>query len=163
MRGGDRHNQRAGIQGAPMRFSFLFVYWLFQQHHANIIPLANAPLLADQHCLDVVSMIESHVVAHHHMTPLKHWGACPAPQLPFPWLSDPCKVAWQCRLTLALPLQGLLVISGGITLCGLEYLWVFINPLPVPVKTCACRCGHVFWWVWVWVTLENPRVACDIP
>jgi len=48
------------------------------------LALANAPLLADQCRLDVVSMIESHVVAHHHTTPLKHWGACSAPRLPLP-------------------------------------------------------------------------------
>lgn len=105
---------------------------------------------------------ESHMVAHHHKTPLKHWGACSAPQLPFPWLSDPHKVAWQCQLTLALPLWGLLV-TGGIPLHRLEYLWVFINPLPIPMKTYACRHGYRFWWVQVQVLLENPRVAFDIP
>jgi len=80
-----------------------------------------------------------------------------------PWLSNPRKVAQQCRLTLALPLQGLFIISGGKPLRGLGYPRVFINPLPVPTKTRAHRCGCGFWWVRAQVTLENPRVACDIP
>ena len=79
------------------------------------------------------------------------------------WLSDPRKAAWQCPLTLALPLWGSLVISEGITPCGLGYPWVFVNPWPVPMKTHASGRGYGFWWVRVWVTLENPRVACDIP
>ena len=92
-----------------------------------------------------------------------HWGSCSAPQLPFPWLSNPHKAAWQCRLTLALPLWGSLVIFGGMTLCRLGYPWVFVNPLPVPMKTCTCGHRYGFWWVQAWVTLENPRVACYIP
>jgi len=95
--------------------------------------------------------------------PLKHWGACSAPRLPFPWLSDPHKVARQCRLTLALPLRGLLVISGGIPLRGLGYPWVFVNLLPVPTKTHAHGRGYGFWQIRAWVTLENPRAAHDIP
>jgi len=79
------------------------------------------------------------------------------------WLSNPRKAAQQCPLTLALPLRGSLVISEGITPCGLGYPWVFVNPWPVPTKTHASGCRYGFWWVWVQVTLENPRVAHDIP
>ena len=86
-----------------------------------------------------------------------HWGACSAPQLPFPWPSNPHKAAWQCQLTLALLLQGSLVMSGAINPCGLGYPWVFVNPWPIPVKTRACGCGYGFWWVQAQVTLENPR------
>jgi len=46
-----------------------------------------------------------------------HWGACSAPW----WLSNPCKAAWQCQLTLALPLRGSLVNSGGITPHGCTF------------------------------------------
>ena len=75
----------------------------------------------------------------------------------------PRKVARQCQLTLALPLRGSLVISGGKPPHRLGYPRVFVNPLPVPTKTCARGRGCGFWRVRVRVTLENPRVACDIP
>jgi len=73
------------------------------------------------------------------------------------------QAAQQCRLTLALPLWGSLVNSGGIMLHRLGYLWVFVNPLPIPAKTHTCGCGYGFWQVWAQVTLENPRVAHGIP
>jgi len=92
--------------------------------------------------------------------PSKHWGAFSAPRLPFPQSSDPRKDARQCRLTLALPLRGSLVISGGIPSCGLRYPWAFVNSLPVPAKTRATGCDGYH--VQVRVTLENPRVARDI-
>jgi len=65
-----------------------------------------------------------------------------APGYHSPDFSDPHKVAQQCQLTLALPLRGSLVISGGKPLRGLGYPRVFVNPLPIPMKTCArgCRC-----------------------
>ena len=77
--------------------------------------------------------------------------------------SDPCKAARQCQLTLALLLRGSLVMSRAITPHGLGYPWVSVNPQPIPVKTRAHGRGYGFWRVWARVTLENPRVARDIP
>ena len=138
--------------------------------HAHIIPHISDPCQWTSPCRPIrpwiVSVIESHMAAHHYQWPhdaIKHWGACSALWLSFSWLSDPHKVAQQCWLTLALPLQGLLVISEGIPLHRLGYPQVFINPLPIPTKICAHRCGCRFWQVQAWVTLENPRVAHDIP
>jgi len=54
--------------------------------------------------------------------------------MPYPlsWLSNPRRVARQCQLTLALPLQGLLVISGGYPCTGWEPTG-FCKP---PTRTC---------------------------
>jgi hypothetical protein len=63
-------------------------------------------------------------------------------------LSDPRKAARQCPLTLALPLRGSLVISGGITPCRFRYPWFFVNPLPIPEKTHAHGCGYGHGLLW---------------
>ena len=68
------------------------------------------PIKATSTSLSTISSINCHIV--------EHWGACSAPRLPFPRLSDPRKAAWQCRLTLALLLRGSLVISGGVPRAG---------------------------------------------
>ena len=173
--GADRHNQRAGIQGAPAKFYSIFVYyWLLQQHDdprqpatstssAAMSTPTNEPRLADQRQHSRCDRVTHGRSPLRYMAPSKHWGARSAPRLPFPWFSDPRKVARQCQLTLALPLRGSLVISGGKPPRGLGYPRVFVNPQPVPTKTRARGRGCGFWRVRVRVTLENPRVARDIP
>ena len=68
-------------------------------------------------------------------------------RLPFSRSSDPRKDARQCRLTLALPLRGSLVISGSIPSC--RYPRVFVNRTRENPRL----------WTRVRVTLENPRGA----
>jgi len=64
--GGDRHNQRAGIH---MKFSFLFVYWLFQQHHANIIPHIIGPCQCTSPCRPTLPWCGHHDQVTHGCSP----------------------------------------------------------------------------------------------
>ena len=81
-------------------------------------------------------------------------GARFAPRLLLTRPSYPRKVAWQCQLTLALHLRGLLVIFVRLPASRFTYAWFFQNPLPVETRTPGCGCGLTQ--VRVLVALENP-------
>ena len=135
----DRHNQGMGIPDVPMSFSLLFVYWLFQQHYEPC--LCHSPHRQwTSPCRPTLSWHSQYDWVTCGCSPpphdaMKHWGACSAPWLSFLWLFDPHKVAWQCRLTLALPLWVYWSFLKVYPCAG--YLQVFINPLPIPTKNHA--------------------------
>jgi len=68
----------------------------------------------------------------------------------------PHKTAWLCQLTLALHLQGLLVVFvGGIPAKRLHTPWLLGTLTPTHQNP------YPWAWVWVWVALGYPRVTCD--
>ncbi len=179
MKGQCRHNKRVGIQGAPEIVIFILyttddytepwheVRRHTPSHHIISISMQEGIHPSPSHChsnfeatregmlLPVVSLLfqcieEGYAPPHCVVLPvLKRWGG---------WTP--------CRHLLALLTIMPLVVINIILYTYLLIIYLFADlwkPLTHTHKTHTRECGYTFWWVWVQITLENPRVACDIP